>query len=41
MMGILKKMGHAFFVFLVGVQEKSNIYFTQKKKKKIRVVIGI
>ena len=33
MMGILKKMGHAFFLFLVGVQEKV-IYISQKKERK-------
>ena len=27
-------MGHAFFLFFVGVQEKRNIYILQKKNKK-------
>ena len=31
-----KKMGHVFFVFFVGVQEKKYIYFTKKEKEKRR-----
>ena len=38
--GDSEKKWSMLFLFLVGIQEQINIYFTKKKKKK-RVVIGI